>query len=209
MFDGGAISSIREKLGCKASRVEAVTAVIWKAFICLTLAKQGNIKTFLSEHAVNLRGRTIPPMPRNTFGNFITIALSQIPRSDTNNVELNDLVKAMHNEVGNCMNKELHSEEFFEMASNSLGYTVVENPNEVDFRMFTSWSRVAFYEADFGWGKPCWISSMCMDVERIFLIDTKDGDGIEAWISVDEQDMLQLQHDQYFKTFNSYSHVQD
>lgn len=205
VFDGEAISTLKVKLGCQTSRVEVVTAVIWKAFICLTLAKQGGIMASILEHAVNLRGRTVPPMPKNTFANFITLALPRIAGSDLSKMELHDLVKLIQNVVRSTTNKKLPSEDFFTMVSSSFREVDEElNHNEVDYRMFTSWCRFPFYEADFGWGKPCWVSSISMSLEITILIDTKDGDGIEAWVSLDEQDMLQFQQDENIKTFSSY-----
>ena len=59
-----------------------------------------------------------------------------------------------------------------------------------DIYRFTSLHHFPFYEADFGWGKPVWISSAAMDVKNAtVLMDTSTGDGIEAWVTLDEQDV--------------------
>ncbi|XP_060217217.1 acetyl-CoA-benzylalcohol acetyltransferase-like [Lycium barbarum] len=79
------------------------------------------------------------------------------------------------------------------------GREVVKNlgRKDVDNYPSTSWCRFPWYEADFGWGKPSWVSSVSKYYEgkyyeRISLIDTKSGDGIEAWIALKENDMVEF-----------------
>lgn len=58
----------------------------------------------------------------------------------------------------------------------------------------TSWCRFSFYEANFGWGKPSWVSTPSAQVKNvIILLDTKDGDGIEAFLSFKEEDMVVIE----------------
>ena len=61
---------------------------------------------------------------------------------------------------------------------------------EVDTYMFASWCRFPFYEADFGWGKPSWVSRRDFGAELVSLMDTKCGSVIEAWVGLDEQHMF-------------------
>jgi shikimate O-hydroxycinnamoyltransferase len=65
-----------------------------------------------------------------------------------------------------------------------------------DYFGFSSWCNLGFYEADFGWGKPIWISSIGSSdpvfLNLTILVDTRLGDGIEAWVALDEQDMARL-----------------
>lgn len=203
VFDDAAITKLKTDIGCPTTRVEVVTAVIWKAFINLSLAKYGNLKTSLLEHAVNLRGRTVPPMPSNTFANFIALALPQVLGNELDKMDLHSLVKLIQNGVKGTTNKLLHSEDFYRMVSSAFREVDEElNHDVVDYRMFTSWCRFPLYEVDFGWGKPSWVSSISMSLEITILIDTKDGDGIEAWVSLDEHDMLHFQQDQNIKAFS-------
>ena len=66
----------------------------------------------------------------------------------------------------------------------------------VDFPGFSSWCRFGFYDADFGWGKPVWISSFAASgsptMNLVTLADTRC-DGIEAFVSLDEKDMTILE----------------
>ncbi|GKA34735.1 vinorine synthase-like protein [Tanacetum coccineum] len=63
---------------------------------------------------------------------------------------------------------------------------------------FTSWCKMGFYEIDFGWGKPIWLAGVVDEGAPVFiniinLVDTKDGEGIEAWVNLDEEEMRILQ----------------
>ena len=57
---------------------------------------------------------------------------------------------------------------------------------EIDVYLFNSWSRFPIYEADFGWERPEWVSSVYAPMEGILLLDSNDGDGIEAWVRLKE-----------------------
>ncbi|XP_048138624.1 (13S,14R)-1,13-dihydroxy-N-methylcanadine 13-O-acetyltransferase AT1-like [Rhodamnia argentea] len=46
------------------------------------------------------------------------------------------------------------------------------------------------YEADFGWGKLVWVSSAGLVFKNVVvLIESRYGDGIEAWVTMEEKDM--------------------
>ncbi|XP_068322231.1 tabersonine-19-hydroxy-O-acetyltransferase-like isoform X3 [Pyrus communis] len=49
--------------------------------------------------------------------------------------------------------------------------------------------RFPFYEPDFGWGKPPWVTSGTEFKNLILLMDTRDGDGIEVSLNLKEEDM--------------------
>ncbi|KAL7227690.1 hypothetical protein ACSBR1_022540 [Camellia fascicularis] len=75
---------------------------------------------------------------------------------------------------------------------------------EIDSYLFTSWSRFPFYEIDFGWGKPVWTSVVNMPLKNfIFLMDNKEGDGIEAWVCLDEKDMVNFEQDQTIRALTT------
>lgn len=66
---------------------------------------------------------------------------------------------------------------------------------EVDVQHLTSRCRFPLYDSDFGWGKPCLVTCVCMPVEFTALMDTKCGTGIEAWVGLDEPRMLEFEKD--------------
>lgn len=82
--------------------------------------------------------------------------------------------------------KSLQGEEKYSVMLKSL--KEIEEPmsrGEVDYIGFSSLCNFWLYEADFGWGKPIWVSSgeasgsIFMNLGILF--DTRFGDGIEAW----------------------------
>ncbi|KAF5187335.1 Vinorine synthase [Thalictrum thalictroides] len=78
---------------------------------------------------------------------------------------------------------------------------------ETDLYTISSWCRIPFYDADFGVGKPVWIGSVGSInpgvPNAIILMDTKDGNGIEAWVGLTEEDMLRFECDREFITYTS------
>ena len=58
-----------------------------------------------------------------------------------------------------------------------------------------------------GGGKPIWVSSIgtsdSVFSNLIILNDTRLGDGIEAWVTIDEQDMARLECNPELLTFAS------
>jgi len=80
----------------------------------------------------------------------------------------------------------------------------------VDFIEFTSWCNFGLYDIDFGWGKPMWVSLVGSndDSEIVFrnlviLMDTRSGDGIEAWVVLEKEDMTMLAQDKELLAFAS------
>lgn len=55
---------------------------------------------------------------------------------------------------------------------------------------YSSWCRFPIYEADFGWGKPIWVTiGGCELKNSIIMMDTRSGDGIEAIVNLEKEDM--------------------
>ncbi|KAG5516261.1 hypothetical protein RHGRI_037081 [Rhododendron griersonianum] len=67
-------------------------------------------------------------------------------------------------------------------------------------RVKLSTCNLGMYEADFGWGKPIWVSlggnmdPMVMNI-LIYLLDTRSGGGIEAWVNLSAEDMAEFERD--------------
>ncbi|XP_047318961.1 stemmadenine O-acetyltransferase-like [Impatiens glandulifera] len=65
--------------------------------------------------------------------------------------------------------------------------------------VFSSTNRLPYYDADFGWGRPIWVSSGHIDFSNLaFMFPTESGDGVELWLNMKEDDMKELQLDQQF-----------
>ena len=208
IFDGANISSLKAA-ACdpsfkrEPSRVEAVTALIWRALMVVSRAKHGCLRTSLASHAMNLREKIVPPLPGICCGNLYT----EVPATfmaDSGKTELPNL-KDLVGLLREVKFKESVSRE-------DVLLTVIKSTNElheafgkedIDVYNFTSWCRFPFYGNDFGWGNPAWMTRCHTPVEMISLQDTECGDGIEAWVTLEKKDMLQFQQDGDIVSFSS------
>ncbi|KAK0582465.1 hypothetical protein LWI29_025939 [Acer saccharum] len=66
---------------------------------------------------------------------------------------------------------------------------------EGDVHLFSSLRNLPFYEVDFGWGKPAWVRFAQRPYKGVLFIDGKDGNGIEAWVTMEEEEMDYFQQD--------------
>ena len=60
------------------------------------------------------------------------------------------------------------------------------------------------YEIDFGMGKPSWVCcpGICCK-NAVVMMSTKDGDGIETWVTMKEEDMAMFENDQELLSYAS------
>ncbi|KAK4597762.1 hypothetical protein RGQ29_015326 [Quercus rubra] len=191
VFDASAVATIRAKYSSsnkdieypRPTRVEALSSFIYSRFIAATDQTEANPnKVYTIILAVDLRRRLDPPLQQNCFGN-----LSQ----PTNFAKVNmDYVKKLWDSDGRFNYRTENAEKL--------------NRGEVVPMVFTSLCRFPIYEADFGWGKPVWVGSTKMLYHNIVTsIDTKSGDGIEAWICLKEEDMVKFEMDKQVLTYVS------
>ncbi|CAK9174040.1 unnamed protein product [Ilex paraguariensis] len=219
VFNGEAITKLKANaqtiaqiqtngMECQPTRVEVMTGVRWKALISAARAKHGRLRDSLLIQTVNMRGRTVPPLPEITLGNFLLAAIAR-SSADNNKMELHDLVGLVRDETRDAIAKlvklfVLNGNEIMLMLQNiHTEYLGGLCNSEVDVRCFSNLCRFPLYEADFGWGKPDWVSLASFPAEIVFLMDTKCGEGIEAWVNLNEQDILHFQQDPDIAAFSS------
>lgn len=216
VFNAANISAMKDKcshggIGKQPSRVGVVTALVWRTLIRVTQARNGGqLRASRLSFALGLRGgRTNPALsaPDNGFGNLYLLSSVNF-LGDKHMMELRDLVGLSQDtaqwDLRSCGNAQTDNE-LFSIALDLLNET--RDPDlchgEVDDCFFTSLCRFPLYEADFGWGKPYWISSLNLQREMFTLVDTKCGNGIEARVCLNEVDMLRFESDPYIKAFAS------
>ncbi|KAK6131451.1 hypothetical protein DH2020_034792 [Rehmannia glutinosa] len=211
VFDASAISTLKSQSNSDEhlTRVEIVSAFIWKCFI-LAVGKEksgnGEKKPFLLTQPVNLRRRADPNFPEGCFGNFIWLAAAKWTINSTD-MELKELV----NEVKRAMSK--IDKEFVKKLQGENGY--YENfemfkkgiPEEANWFALSSWSKIGLYDVDFGWGRPVWLSGFVSgDLESVLpnsatLMETRSGDGIEAWVILDEKYVAGFEENEELKNY--------
>ncbi|WOG85481.1 hypothetical protein DCAR_0104670 [Daucus carota subsp. sativus] len=200
-FPNSTISSIQERARLNdssklPSRVQSVFGIIGKTIVDLHVADLEEPKGYILTETVNIRGKTNPPLHKNQFGNLYQIAHAQGVASPKTGVELSSYVDDLSKSVKKAMNfcgmltsgkegQTAMTNEFFALLKNLSAI-----PDIYFVGMFTSWCTFPFYEADFGWGKPVWFSVANVPMKNtVVLIDDKSGEGIEAWVNLDETDM--------------------
>ncbi|CAK9180347.1 unnamed protein product [Ilex paraguariensis] len=202
VFDASAVATLKAKATSSSvpnpTRVEAVSAFIWKYVMAAAKEKSGTKRPSLLTHLVNLRKRMAPTLFENSLGSLIWIASSKcMAKCDVGLQALVDQVRQGISKINGDFVKKLRSNEGSTVMSKSLKDMGDFGSKEgVDFFGFTSWCNFGFYEADFGWGKPIWVSctgsgglGSAVYMNLIVMLETVSGNGIEAWVTLDEQEM--------------------
>lgn len=175
------------------TRVEVVTAMIYK---CVVSALELNFKTTSLRMAVDLRRRMVPPLSDKCVGNIVWFLLVINP-------ELHDLVfkirQGLH-EFCEVYPMKFGGKEkdlpFIFQCLKQVTTPVSESDYNQSLILYASWCKFPMYEADFGWGKPIWVTtSTCPVKNAIVLMDTRNGNGIEAIVNMKESDMVRFERE--------------
>ncbi|GFP85236.1 pelargonidin 3-o-(6-caffeoylglucoside) 5-o-(6-o-malonylglucoside) 4'''-malonyltransferase [Phtheirospermum japonicum] len=211
-----AILSFRSQLRAKnekgyLSRVRVVSAVIAKALIGVEIAKyDGKSREYFIGQAVNIRERTIPPLHKHSCGNLSLHSIIQcMAENETNEIGLQDLV----NKLGESIDKTINDCAELLSAAEDRRMKIILDPlaslvkkfesGDLNAMAFSDWSKFGFYEADFGSGnKPVWLGSLSLHGENItILIGNKEGDGVEAWVQLNPNDVPYFEQDEDIKLY--------
>ncbi|XVF13582.1 hypothetical protein REPUB_Repub08aG0219700 [Reevesia pubescens] len=183
----------QKELQSHPSRVEVVLALLWKCAVATKKQKTGSFAPTVLFQAVNLRKRLSPPLPETAIGNFISPFM--VIANEEKDLELHELLIQMRksfNEFNNTTTKIFKGEdaplaimgalkERGEFFRNNRGMTAYK---------CSSWCKFPLYDTDFGWGKPLWhVSVNKLLSNTIALADTRSRDGIEALLTLDEEEM--------------------
>lgn len=215
-FDSASLAGLKTKaangsLSKSPTLVEAVTALICKAAMHARteISGKGGSSTVIS-HVVNLRGRMNPPLPDHSFGNMWRFAIATI-KEEEEEAELHILVDHLRTAIRKIDNeyvRKLQGEDGFHWACESMREVhELMYKGDVESYRFSSWVRFPFYETDFGWGKPVWACISSVPIKNVvILMSSRSGNGIEAWVTLDEQEMAKFQSDPLLLQFVSPPH---
>ncbi|XP_016581959.2 acetyl-CoA-benzylalcohol acetyltransferase-like [Capsicum annuum] len=202
VFDALAIAKLRNRTNSSATfrrptRVVAVMSLIWKVLVGISLAKHGHARDSHLLFPINLRGKSNLPSLEHALGNFYVTVVAAL-EANKSRKELTDFVSVVGGKTRDIAAGFSNANiDDITSACVTYGTEVVSKlgQKDVDNYPSTSWCGFPWYGADFGWGKPCWVSSVSKNYEGISLLDTKNGDGIEAWVGLKEDDMAEFERD--------------
>nr|AFF19204.1 BAHD acyltransferase [Erythroxylum coca] len=215
VFGAKSISAIKEmaksKPESKQSRIEALSCFIWKHCMSASKAVSGSPQVSILVEAVNLRTRTTPPMSSSSIGDLFWWATAASNNDDTKSTELPELANLLKEAIelyDTDFTKSLQGNEgdeaIYQYCEQLEGLFSLEKP---DIFAFTSWCYVGFTKLNFGWGEPIWVGTVGKAGPAFrnltVFIETRDGKGIEAWITLDQKRMSVLEHDPQFLAFAS------
>ncbi|XP_038698057.1 stemmadenine O-acetyltransferase-like [Tripterygium wilfordii] len=191
----------------RPSKVEVVLALIVRRAIAVSRASRllsgkpfGRSVLF---HFVNFRSKLVPPLPGNRMGNIIW-SIPVVFEEDE--MELNKMVGNISRSLLNFYNEDVNKfqgDELYEAMCKSLKEKRKILENSVNTYVCSSLCKISFYGVDFGWGKPLWVTSPNNARNKIVLLDTKCGDGVEAWVTLEEQEMARFERDEEILAYAS------
>lgn len=157
-------------------------------------------------HAVDSRPRNDPPLPKCAAGNLSWLAIAPAPTMESPR-ELHHLANEIRNAIKKIdkeYKRKMQGENGFPVISDSLKQIGELVPKNVEVFRFISWANYRLYEADFGWGKPIWVSTAALAFKNIIIfIETRVNSGLEAWVTMEEQDMDIFEQNQELRSFVS------
>ncbi|KAK4839908.1 hypothetical protein QYF36_025867 [Acer negundo] len=193
VFEKSKIMALQETFGSRVTRFEAMFVLMWSAIAATKLEEE----EFVAAIAVNLRKRIDPPISEQCIGNICTVIISNWPKEEITNcnslaVKLRELLRMVNDDyIRNALRKSMY-------LNFIRDHNVASSSNRKRFIFVSGCSKLPFYEADFGWGKPVWFAfpnSEDDDNICVSLFDASDGEGIEAWVEMSKEQMAKFEKD--------------
>ncbi|KAL2529466.1 HXXXD-type acyl-transferase family protein [Forsythia ovata] len=208
LFDRKAIATLRDKVSHlyknsdrPPSRVLMVSSFLAEALLRSDYAKHGQTRPCLIMQEVNIRERTVPPLSKYSCGNLVLLTTVSCSADESKSMDFERLVPLLGNNVkkavSDCAKILSNGEDGHRILIDSfVGAIEKLNESGINGLRFTDWSKFKFYEADFGFGKPIWTSVANIPIRNlVMLMNTKENDGIEAWVHLHEKDISYFEQD--------------
>ncbi|KAI3470193.1 hypothetical protein Pfo_026856 [Paulownia fortunei] len=220
VFDKLAISKLRESLSTEwrserpPSRVVMVSALLTQALLRADRAKHGKSRASVIRQAINVRERTVPPLSKYACGTWVFMSILESTPIESNALEYDFHGLASKMREANIKGikdfaRILSDREFGQWIFVDREFEAAQETNSPDLKVIwiSDLSKFGDYELNFGFGKPIWVSLADAPAEDDFitLMNTKDNDGIEAWVYLHESDMSYLEQDDHLKMLTTQS----
>ncbi|XP_047339102.1 stemmadenine O-acetyltransferase-like [Impatiens glandulifera] len=169
---------------------------IKKLLIALEGARPEAEQVTSGHSAVNLRSRMVPPLSEHAIGNLLVLAYAYCSYEDSNDLTvMGRKVREGIQRIDDEYIRPIQGDEGYAvMMKNWMKIEELSTREDANIFRFSSWCRFPVYNVDFGMGKPVWASIGRFNNKNCaILLDSKCGDGIEAWVTMNEQDMALFQ----------------
>ncbi|CAL2253331.1 unnamed protein product [Prunus armeniaca] len=192
VFDASKIAALKSKVATATvpnpTRVEVVSALIWKCAFEASRSNLGSVRPSEWFQFVNMRKILVQPSAENVAGNALALVSAK-----THGSKVDGDVQSLVAKLRKCFKEfkvkyanDVSGEDVCEFFKD---YWKLTDQDDVDTYTCSSWCRFPFYAVNFGWGRPSWVSQSMEYRNLIVLMDTRDGDGIEACLTLDEEEM--------------------
>ncbi|KAL8236897.1 hypothetical protein R6Q59_017978 [Mikania micrantha] len=173
----------------KGSKVQLITAIIWKAFMDVDTAIHYHQRESMLIQAVNLRGKMTSLIPKTSCGNLFGTCTTECRTHE----DVEELTDRLSDSVKKCItnfSKVHHDcEEGQTMVLNSL-LSLTNIRESTCGVIVTSWCKFPFYQVDFGFGKPIWAAPGTIPINQsAYLMDDVQGNGVEAYVFLQVKDI--------------------
>ncbi|KAI3951258.1 hypothetical protein MKW92_035489 [Papaver armeniacum] len=191
--------------GYKPTRVEALSAFLWKCFIDIDQAKLKGVartKVYLAANVVNIRSRMVPQLPTSSIGNIIVVTDAIFSINNNESTGINDpyypkLVRKFRDAIKKIDGGYVEAMQSTDLLLNNMMKLIEHSLSDHTLSLyFSSWCRFPLYETNFGWGKPIWVSTCTIPQKNVIVLmdSNSSGDGIEAYVNLAKEDMGELEH---------------
>lgn len=146
----------------KCSTFEALTAFVWRARSeALGMHMDPNQQTKLL-FAVDGRSKFVPPIPKGYFGNAIVFSNALCKVEELVNNPLSFSVGLVGKAIDMVKDSYMRSAiDYFEVKRSRPSLTAT--------LLITTWTRIPFRSADFGWGKPFFFGPVTLPGKEVIL----------------------------------------
>ncbi|KAK9927319.1 hypothetical protein M0R45_024507 [Rubus argutus] len=188
------------------TRVEVVSSLIWKCLMEASRANSGCIRPSVWCQSVNMRKVLLAHEQRkNLMGNLVVKIFAE--KTEAEGDDLQSLVCKLRKTVEENKAKYgsgvISGEDVCQLWREYV--ELMQKRDDIDSYGCTSWCRFQYYGADFGWGKPSWICvpGASQFKNMIVFMDTRDGDGLEARLTLNEEDMALMESNEELLAYAS------
>ncbi|CAH8267214.1 unnamed protein product [Arabidopsis lyrata] len=199
-----------EDFVARPTRVESVTALLWKAIVEAGSSNNNACDMKVLIQPSNLRPKIPSLLPESLIGNimFSSVVLSI---SQEEEVKIEKAVRDLRKK-GDDLQYVIKDEggSSSSMIGSKLANLMLTNYSQLSYETHepytvSSWCKLPLYEASFGWGSPVWVAgNVAPMLDNVtMLIDSKDGQGIEAFVTLPEENMMSFEQNTELLAFAS------